>query len=236
MKICIILLTLFLILSCDKINSLVDDNPDQEEVYLAPVIVNFDVIPKLVTHGDTVKATVSAENPETGILTYEWEVTPAGGTFLQPIDTNVVYWVAPFSNAYGSYQIKAIVYNGKKEATSSPRSITVESTVAPIVNITGISPEKDTFVQGELIVVHAIAYHVNSIRKVWLYANSTLVDSSGLQLSNEYDLTFPTDNTYLGRTELSVIAEANTEAHSRGGHAVFINIAGILTKERSGQK
>lgn len=192
--------------------------------YLKPVIEGLTLSQNIVIPGDTVVATVTATNPEKGILTYSWQA-PDGGQFIPPTNANTVKWIAPFIGKV--YKIKAIVSN--EETSTRTAEVTVQSLNNPFVQI--LSPSNnDYFVQMQQIRVDVSAYHDNHLSKVWLLLDNVYIDSLGWNSSNIYVFDFKPDLSVVGQVELKVIAEVFNQPGNTASDYVMINIEGILPK------
>jgi hypothetical protein len=208
-------LALLLFISCDGVEDLLDP-------YEAPLILNIVKSDDQVTPGDTVTITVEAENPEEGVLYYDWSA-PDGGRFVLPADQPVVQWVAPFQG--GIKKIYCTVSNEEK-STETHVQIEVLNTQKPIVVID--APQNGSrYVQYSEIEVDAQAYHENGIYRVWFLINGSVVDSTGYAGSDQYTFSFVADSARWGELELTVRAEA-AAVSVKGETSVVIFVDGIL--------
>jgi hypothetical protein len=218
MKILKAALTVIVLLSvycCDEVNSLLDP-------YEAPVITELNRSQTRVAPGDTVLITVVAENPEEGLLYYEWSA-PDGGRFVLPADGPSVEWLAPFNG--GSFRIRVTVSNEEK-STEKEVSVEVLSAVDPIIEI--ISPREGThFIQYGQIDVKAQVYHENGISQVWLLVDGVILDSAGTSATDLYSFEFTSGRSHLGPTSVEIAAEA-AQIQVKGSAAVTVFIEGIL--------
>jgi hypothetical protein len=197
---------------------------DAEKLFReSPVIEEMTIHPKQVNPFDTVYAEVSATNPEEGILSYEWSVSPDRGVFLDAIDDPAVRWVAP--TAGGDYTFKVKVSNSYK-STERDESVKVIEAGLPIVRI--LSPEEgDYLIQLNEINIRAEAFHNNGINKVSLYIDDQLIGEKSGTSGNQYNFQFTPDTTYLGKTEIKITALANFSL-TVGADSVSVFIEGIL--------
>ncbi len=157
----IIILLLFLVLaSCDPENLFRN----------APVIEQMSVLPDRVNPFDTVYASVHATNPEEGILSYQWSVSPERGFFLDGSGGASTRWIAPTMG--GDYNFKVTVSNDYK-STEKTAAVRVVEAGNPLVRI--LAPaDDDYFVQGSFIEIRAEAFHNNGINRVQLYRERPL--------------------------------------------------------------
>jgi len=212
-----LILFVLIIMSCKELG-------DAIQKYEPPIIKDLLLSANVVIPGDTITATVTATNPEKGVLTYSWEA-PDGGQFVPPVDAETVKWVAPFEGK--SYRIRSVVRNNEKSTLQ--KSVTVQSLNKPLVTIT--MPENDDFfVQGERIEIKATAYHDNDLSKVWLLVNNVYVDSLNWNPSNEYIFYYIPGPTIIGPTELTVLAEVFNQPGNTSSDYVTVSIEGILPK------
>ena len=197
---------------------------DAEKLFRkSPVIEEMTIQPEQVNPFDTVYAEVKATNPEEGILSYEWSVSPDQGILLDAIDNPAVRWVAP--TAGGDYTFKVKVSNSYK-STERDESVKVIEAGLPIVRI--LSPDDgDYFIQLNEITIQAEAFHNNGINKVSLYVNDQLLTEKSGTSSNEYNFQFTPDTTYLGKTEIKISALANFSL-TQGADSISVYIEGIL--------
>jgi hypothetical protein len=197
---------------------------DAEKLFRkSPVIEEMTIQPEQVNPFDTVYAEVKATNPEEGILSYEWSVSPDQGVFLDAIDDPAVHWVAP--TAGGDYTFKVKVSNSYK-STERDESVKVIEAGLPIVRI--LSPEEgDYFIQLNEIDIRAEAFHNNGINKVSLYIDDQLISERSGTASDQYNFQFTPDTTYLGKTEIKISALANFSL-TQGADSISFFIEGIL--------
>lgn len=192
--------------------------------YEKPIIEDLDLSSNVVYPGDTVVATVTATNPEKGVLTYAWEA-PDGGQFIPPTDEVTVQWVAPFIGK--SYRIRAVVSNDEKSTLT--KSVTVQSLTKPFVQI--LSPEdNEYFIQGGEIEISVNAYHDNHLSQVWLLVDNVFVDSLAWDASNNYIFKYVPDFSIVGETELKILAEVFNQPGNTASDYVTVSIEGILPK------
>ena len=218
MKYSLLFLAAF-IYSCDKVGDIIDN-----EAYDPPVINDLKLTPSVVYPGDTLKAVVTATNPEKGLMTYNWVAT--GGQFIQPANEDTVYWIAPFQG--GNYDITVTVSNEKKDKKATEK-VNVISSIKPIVEIQ--NPEQGAFfVPGEQILVNAVAFHDNGLNFVKLFAGDIAVDSTDFNSSNEYQLIYESNFSMIGSVTLKIEAEAFGQKGNTGMDSVIVNIEGILPK------
>lgn len=202
--------------SCDKVDELLDP-------YEAPVIENIEESINNVSPGDTVRITVTATNPEEGLLYFAWSSTPEGGRFVLPADDAVVEWIAPFRG--GNYRITVKVSNEEKSSEAYV-NIVVKSTQKPILEIN--APENGSHhIQYNELNIESIAYHENFISKVWLYINGALIDSSDYQSSDKYNFTIIAGPELIGETTITLVAFTDA-ANLSSERSVIIFVEGIL--------
>ncbi len=208
---------MLLLTSCEGVNEII--NP-----YKAPVISDEGIVfnrTMPVSPAETLLVSVSADNPESGPLTYSW-TAPDGGSFYVATDQNEATWIAPLKG--GNYTIKVDVYNDKKSSTS--RDAQVLSPSEPFVQI--LTPaENESVVQGGQITVTARAYHDNGLKQVRLDVNGLAYGNPlDYNSSDEYVFTFTATQDYLGVTELKVVAQSPLQVE--GSDKVKIKVQGIV--------
>lgn len=197
---------------------------DPEELFRsAPIIREISVTPDQVNPFDTVYAQVQATNPEEGVLSYQWTVSPNRGLFIDAIDGTTIRWIAPTTG--GDYTFKVEVSNSFKSAERTESVKVVEAGV-PLVKI--IAPQdNDYFIQGLEMEIEADAFHNNGINKVQLYARDLLISEKSGTSANRYSFVFTPDTSYLGETEIKIEAIANFTL-AVGVDSVMVNIEAIL--------
>ncbi|GAB4377786.1 MAG: hypothetical protein Kow0042_26000 [Calditrichia bacterium] len=200
-----------------------DEARDILQFRKAPVIEEIILQPGIVNPFDTVYAEVKASNPEEGVLSYEWTVSPNSGSFIDPTDRASTRWIAPLQGDVYTFTVK--VSNSYKTSEES-KKITVLDLVNPVVDIK--SPSEDSYItQFRSFKIRAEAVHKNGIKEVRLYINDAFIKYLNALSNNLYETTFTADSTYVGKTEIKVEAEANI-VRTLGADSVMVNIEGIL--------
>jgi hypothetical protein len=197
---------------------------DPEELFRsAPIIREININPDRVNPFDTVYAEVLASNPEEGVLSYLWSVSPNRGLFVDLIDGTTIRWIAPTTG--GDYTFKVEVSNSFKSAERT-ESVKVLEAGVPLVKIKA-PQDNEYFIQGLEMEIEADAFHNNGINKVQLYVNDQLITEMSGSPSNSYNFAFTPDTTYLGTTEIKIEAVANFTL-TIGIDSVMVNIEAIL--------
>ncbi len=201
---------------------------DAEKLFKKPpVIEELNLSRDEVSPLDTVYAEVKATNPEDGVLSYHWSVTPNRGSILDPIDRSSLRWVAPYAG--GTYLFNVEVSNAYKKSESN-KSVRVIVSSAPIVQI--LTPKDgDYLVQLNTYTVQARASHENGISKVSFYVEDSLWGQQSASPNNEYQFTFIPDTSLVGKTSIKVEAIPNS-ATSIGADSIEVSIEPILPKKR----
>ncbi len=203
---------------CDTIEDIIDP-------YDAPIISDEGIVLSAgnLTIGDTLTASVSATNSESGPLTYQWSSSD-GGMFIQPSDSSRVRWIAPLKGDV--YTIRVKVSNEKKSAEAS-RDVNVISPENPIVNI--LSPKAGSYiVQYDSITVKASAVHDNPLAGVRLFVNDNMIMEQSYRLDNMYTMRFKSTAEMIGQTKLKIEAEAGNQYANLGSDSVFVFIEAII--------
>ncbi|MGD9898232.1 MAG: Ig-like domain-containing protein [Calditrichaceae bacterium] len=205
-------------IGCDTIGDIIDP-------YNAPVISDEGILLSAgnLMIGDTLTASVSATNPETGPLTYQW-TSADGGMFIQPSDSSRVRWVAPLKGDV--YTIRVKVANENKNAEAS-RDVNVISPENPIVNI--LSPKSGSYiVQYDSITVKASVVHDNPLAAVRLFVDDSLLMEQSYRPDNTYSMRFKSNAGMIGQTKIKIEAEAGNQLANLGSDSVFVFIEAII--------
>ena len=213
-----ILLFIFLLIAC---------NPD-EIFRKSPVIHEINIEPSdTVFSLDTVYIEVVASNPEEGILSYQWSVSPSNANnFLDPLSNRSVRWIAP--SVGQEYTFRVVVSNAYK-STQATESVRVVERVAPIVEI--LEPEAgDYFVQYGPINIEVRAIHNNGINRIQLFVDDSLFSERSGSSSDLNQFVFIPDSSFLGEVELKIHATANSVL-TLGKDFILVNIEPILSGE-----
>ncbi|MBN2364722.1 MAG: hypothetical protein EH225_01050 [Calditrichaeota bacterium] len=199
-------------------------NCDPEKLFRdAPVITEMKVYPDRVNPFDTVYAEVEATNPEEGLLSYQWSVSPSAGSFADPVDGSEIRWIAPTTG--GDYSIKIIVYNDYK-STEQKKIVTVIESAAPLVRI--LSPQDGEYlVQWSPTEISLRAIHNNGINRLFFYINDVFQAQQSGGSSGEYVFNFTPDSSLLGKTEIKIEAIANFVT-ATGADSIMVNIEAVL--------
>jgi hypothetical protein len=211
----IISLLFFLLASCDA-----------EKIFRnAPVIEQLSVLPERVNPFDTVYASVTATNPEEGILSYQWSVSPERGFFLEGTSGASTRWIAP--TVGGDYTFKIMVSNDFK-STERTAPVRVVEAGNPLVRI--LAPANDDyFVQRSPIEIRTEAFHNNGINRIQLFVKDFFISEQSGSSTNSYQFSFTPDSTYLGKVEIKIAAVANFVS-TVGADSVVVNIEGIVPR------
>ena len=216
-KISILLTFIWLILACDGVEDIFKDKK--------PVISDDGIqlsTSDTVYPADTVKAWISASNPDKGPLEYKWSERLGRGVFAGAKDRDTVRW---YATSGGNYNLKIKVTNDKGSA-STDRDIKVISPENPLVNIT--SPkENEYFVLSQNVEINVIADHANGIASVRFYANDSLATQLPGNLRGTYKFDLTLDRFDLvGKTVIKV--EAVSTSATTGSDEITINVGGII--------
>ncbi len=202
-------------------------NADLFKPKQAPVIEQLRTLNDVYQYNpqDTVTIVVIANDPEGGVLRYEWSA--GGGQLLLPINRDTVRWVAPVVG--GTYSIEVKVTNQNDKSTTDEISIEVLSRANPTVKI--LSPtDGDFIVQFSDITISASAFHVNGLQSVTLFINDSLISTQPPHGgSNIYNFPYRVD---LPAGSNGIRIEALSTVGSLGQDSVRINVEGILPKTR----
>ncbi len=216
-KIFLLLTFICLTLACEGVEDIFKDKK--------PVISDDGIqfsTSDIVYPSDTVKAWISASNPDKGPLEYKWSERLSRGVFAGANDRDTVRW---YATSGGSYNLKIKVTNDKGSA-STDRDITVISPQNPLVNIT--SPkENEYFVISQTVEINVIADHANGIASVRFYANDSLAAQLPGNLRGTYEFDLNLDRPELvGKTVIKV--EAVSTSTTTGSDEITIDVGGII--------
>jgi len=210
------------LVACEGVEELINANrpPELDE---RGIIVSADRVAPF----DSVTASISATNPVEGPLFYEWSAT--GGRFIQPADSSLVYWIAPWQG--GPYQLTVKVSNNRRSVEAS-KNIEVVSSAKPLVDIQ--EPAEDAyFVVNQQIPVEAMAQHENGISWVRLLVSKDGRDSLIQQLDGNAAGFYRFEQLHayralVGKATLLVEAQAANPLQTMGNDSLIINIEGII--------
>lgn len=178
---------------------------------------------------DTVWASIDAENPIDGLLSYKWTAKKIGsgifanGNFDGPTDTDSVRWIAPIEG--GFYELKVKVSNTAKESTAS-KQIEVIVSEKPFVQILAPAAQ-EYFVQGQPFEVRVRADHANGLSWVKAWFGENLVNQISQNATGIYAFTFMADSSQVGQTKIKIEAKAKS-VDLTGSDSLYVQIGGII--------
>ncbi len=202
-----------------------DSDPASEYVHVrirqAPEIVALSLSALLVDPGDTLTAAAELKEMDDPTLEYHWSAD--GGQFLAPADGPLVHWKAP--SVGGTYEIRLMVSNDKKESEPAAQQVTVRSYSAPYVRI--ITPaDGDIWRQYSTIDITAEADHQNGVETVSLYVNDDLKSTLDGNDSGDYQFSCLLDEP-AGVQTIRIDAVAKITGIT-GSDSVRIRVEGIV--------
>ncbi|MEJ2545155.1 MAG: Ig-like domain-containing protein [Calditrichaceae bacterium] len=196
----------------------------QEPVLNGSIVVSAESVTAL----DTVLAHISATNPRSGPLAYDWSCS--NGRFLYPVDRDTIKWIAPLAG--GECTLTVEVSNDLRSVQTS-KKINVVSSEEPIVHI--ITPENNSeHYLGDQINIAAEAQHINGISFVYLYVRTpgsidSLIQTLDGNATGKYNFVLETMNykDLVGYSTIRIEAEAANQLQTKGSDQISIYVLGI---------
>ena len=124
-----------------------------------PVIESFAASADVVAQGSSVTVICTASDDKDEVLNYSW-VAPDGGTIIDPQDSSVITWAAPYE--VGDYRILCTVSDAKGETASDTVSVTVGDDYFPMaIGYQWLYRDDDIEIQPEALdSIDTITYEI----------------------------------------------------------------------------
>ncbi|MBN2412556.1 hypothetical protein JXQ31_12780 [candidate division KSB1 bacterium] len=208
-KICVVLLSGFLLMTCGVVEKLANR---------VPVIKKLEADRYTVLVGDTVNVSVDASDPDEDEMTYSWSAN--GGAFINKHEA-AVQWIAPLIEDVFDLQVSVKDKNGG-EATDNI-SITVISNTKP--NITITYPRDGQFIVAlNTVEIKTEVTPVSFIDRVDFFINGKLM---GTDTTSPFTYVWSLSNCS-GQIGIKTVAYRSIPRETQGSDSLTVSIQGVI--------